>query len=86
MKPPRKRRFLNPNPKATPGSIFRRGLLMAATMAAFYGVCAYFRFNERFQPTWWGFTLFVLVGFFGGMVSEWQEEPWGDDEEVERDE
>ena len=63
-KPPERRFLSKLNPDATSGSVVRYGLLSAVVAAALYGLLAYLRLNERFQPTWWGFVAFVLIGFF----------------------
>ena len=75
MEEPPKRQFLSKlNPDATPRLTVRYGLLLAVLAAVLYGILAYLRFNARFQPTWWGFAAFVVIGFFVGMICEWQHE------------
>jgi hypothetical protein len=77
--------FAKLNPRATPRSVLCRALISCVVSAGLWGVAVIFRFNPKFQPTWWAFIIFMLCAALVGAVWQWQVAPESDDDPQNHD-
>ena len=68
------------NPNATWRSVLRRSIISCIAAPGLWGLAVIFRFNPKFQPTWWTFALFMICAALVGAVWKWQVAPDSNEE------